>query len=141
MTTRNAVSAREAHELARWLEKLPPPFTVRVSEGGRRTLSQNALIHKWFGEIAVQTGESETDVKRHCKGYYGVPILCAHDPEFADFWREVKRAVPDPEKRLKALDFVSVTSAMTTKQLSQFAETMMKEYAERGIVLTDPERA
>jgi hypothetical protein len=33
------------------------PFTVRIVKG-QRTLSQNALIHKWIGEIAEQTGES-----------------------------------------------------------------------------------
>ena len=32
-----------------------------------RTLSQNALFHKWAGEIADFTGDSDTDMKDHLK--------------------------------------------------------------------------
>lgn len=105
----------------------------------KRTLSQNALIHKWFSEIAAQTNESTDEVKLDCKGYQGVPILLGEDPEFFEFYEKFRAMYPDANQRRKALKFVPVTSIMTTKQLGQFADAVFREYTSQGLRLTVPE--
>ena len=113
-----------------WVCDIHPP---------KRTLSQNALIHKWFGEIATQTNESVDEVKLDCKGYQGVPMLLAEDQEFAEFYEKFRAMYPDAEQRRKALKWVPVTSIMTTSQLGRFADAVFREYSQQGIRLTVPE--
>ncbi len=113
-----------------WLCKIVPP---------QRSLSQNALIHKWFGEIAAQTYDTAADVKLYCKGHFGVPILQAENPDFVAFYERVKQAVPDPQARLQALRYVSITSEMTTRQLKNFADAVFQHFTAQGIRLTVPE--
>ena len=45
---------------------------VRVEEyKPARSLSQNAVLHQWFGEIAQYTGHSANDIKQILKHEYG----------------------------------------------------------------------
>ena len=137
MTTRSAITAQDAGRPAEWVEGLTVPFTLSVSEGKLRTLSQNALLHKWFGEIAKQTNESADQVKRECKFYQGCPILMAEDPAFVAFVANLSRLTV--EEKIAAMDYVSVTSVMTTKQLSAMCDAVHRKYVAQGIRLTDPE--
>ena len=82
MQTRSVMTREQSDALIAYLAALPMPFTVNVREGKVRSLSQNALLHKWFGEIAAQTHSSADQVKRECKFYQGCPILMADDPRF-----------------------------------------------------------
>jgi hypothetical protein len=134
---RSAVTPEQAGRLAEWVEGLPVPFTLTFKEGKVRTISQNALIHKWFGEIAKQTHSPIDEVKRECKLKQGCPILMADDPAFCAFLQHLKNLTY--EQKLEAMDYVSVTSAMTTKQLSQMGDAMRAKYLPQGIHMTDPE--
>lgn len=136
-TMRSAVTPQEAGRLAEWVEGLSLPFTMTVSEGKLRTLSQNALIHKWFGEIAKQTHSTADQVKRECKLYQGCPILMADDPDFVGFIRNLSHLTV--EQKIAAMDYVSVTSVMNAKQLSKFADAVQAKYLPQGVRLTDPD--
>ena len=134
---RSAVTPEQAGRLAEWVEGLPVPFTLTFKEGKVRTISQNALLHKWIGEIAKQTHSPVDQVKRECKFYQGCPILMADDPAFCAFLKHLKNLTL--EEKIAAMDYVSVTSVMTTKQLSQMGDAMRAKYLPQGIHMTDPE--
>lgn len=137
MPMRTATTAQEAGRIAEWVEGLTLPFTLTVREGKLRTNPQNALVHKWFGEIAKQTHESVDQVKRECKFYQGCPILMADDPQFVSFVSNFSHRTV--EEKVAFMDFVSVTSVMTTKQLSAMCDAVQRKYLGQGVRLTDPE--
>ena len=134
---RAATTPEQAGRLAEWVEGMPIPFTLTVREGKVRTLSQNALLHKWFGEIAKQTHETADQVKRECKFYQGCPILMADDPQFVAFLSNLKNLTV--EEKIAAMDYISVTSVMTTKQLSAMCDAVEAKYLPQGVRLTQPE--
>ena len=134
---RSATTPEQAGRLAEWVEGMPIPFTLTVKEGKVRTLSQNALLHKWFGEIAKQTHDTADQVKRECKFYQGCPILMADDPQFVAFLSNLKNLTV--EEKIAAMDYISVTSVMTTKQLSAMCDAVEAKYLPQGVRLTQPE--
>tara|TARA_R110000782_G_scaffold11741_4_gene35427 strand:+ start:2136 stop:2555 length:420 start_codon:yes stop_codon:yes gene_type:complete len=134
---RAAVTPEEAGRLALWVVGLTPPFTLTYRAGKIRTNDQNALIHRWFADIAKQTHSAIDQVKRECKFYQGCPILMAADPAFCAFLKHLKNLTL--EEKIAAMDYVAVTSAMTTKQLSQMGDAMRAKYLPQGIHMTDPE--
>lgn len=134
---RAALTAQDAGRLAEWVEGLPIPFTLTMREGKVRSLSQNALLHKWFGEIARQTHSTADQVKRECKFYQGCPILMADDPQFVAFLSHLKNLTV--EQKIAAMDYISVTSVMNTKQLSAMCDAVEAKYLPQGIRLTQPE--
>ncbi|MEX3315721.1 hypothetical protein [Sulfitobacter sp. PS-8MA] len=123
--------------MAEWVEGLPVPFTLTMREGKVRSLSQNALLHKWFGEIARQTHSTADQVKRECKFYQGCPILMADDPQFVAFLSNLKNLTV--EQKIAAMDYISVTSVMNTKQLSAMCDAVEAKYLPQGIRLSQPE--
>ncbi|MFG6573175.1 hypothetical protein ACGYLO_16400 [Sulfitobacter sp. 1A13353] len=134
---RAALTAQDAGRLAEWVEGLPIPFTLTMREGKVRSLSQNALLHKWFGEIAKQTHSTADQVKRECKFYQGCPILMADDPQFVSFLSHLKSLTV--EQKIAAMDYISVTSVMNTKQLSAMCDAVEAKYLPQGIRLSQPE--
>lgn len=134
---RAATTPEQAGRLAEWVEGMPIPFTLTVKEGKVRTLSQNALLHKWFGEIAKQTYSTADQVKRECKFYQGCPILMADDPQFVAFLSNLKNLTV--EEKIAAMDYISVTSVMTTKQLSVMCDAVEAKYLPQGVRLSRPE--
>lgn len=121
------------------LGEMPHPFSVEVRAGLKkpRSLSQNQLIHMWFGEIAKQTHASADQVKRECKFYQGCPILIGEDEQFADFARNLSHLTT--EEKIAAMDYVSVTSVMSASQLSRMCDAVSLKYRPQGVNLTDPE--
>ena len=106
-----------------------------------RTTEQNALIHKWFSEIATQKGdETMMDIKAHCNLTYGRPIKIRDDPE----WSVVFGYLFDRlnyEKKIKAIRIIDVpfTRSMNVSQLSEYMDAMSRDYRAEGFVLTEPE--
>lgn len=106
-----------------------------------RTTEQNALLHKWFSEIATQKGdESMLDVKAYCNLTYGRPILVRDDPEWETIFGYLFDQLPH-DKKLKAIRVLDVpfTRRMGIKQLSEYMTQMQRDYRELGYFLTDPE--
>lgn len=101
---------------------------VSVKAGKDRSLDQNAISHAWYEQVAQETREDDAaGVKRYCKLHHGVPILRAEDDEFREFYDVAIKGLTY-EQKLKAMDFLPVTSLMTVKQLSAYLEAVRDDY-------------
>lgn len=104
---------------------------VTVTTGKDRTGAQNALLHAWFNELAVNVGEyTMMEYKAECKLRFFVPILRAEDPEFAKAYDAAIKPLTY-EQKILAMELMPVTSRCTTTQLTRGMEAMQKHYAER----------
>jgi hypothetical protein len=141
-TRRHIVTRQEAESLAEFLVGLSPPFTVSWTEGGKRSLDQNALLHKWYGEVASQSRDTTAmQVKGQCHVAYGLPIRL-RDEAFAWVWKQSgARLSYEKQCRLFERGTFAMTSAMTTKELSEYMDAMSRDYRAEGFRLTDPEAA
>jgi hypothetical protein len=139
VSTRSVTTNHQHLYAQAWLAERKPPYTITIKNGVDRSLEQNRLAFKWYGEIAEQLADGSTaDYHAFCKLHYGVPILRAEDDE----WREVYDAAIKPlpyHMKLKAIVIMPVTSHMTTKQMTQYLDTVREEFTQRGVVLTQPE--
>lgn len=113
---------------------------LNVKTGKDRSLDQNAISHVWYEQLSRELPEEDAKRwKATCKLWFGVPILRAEDPEFREFYG---RAIKDSltyEEKLEAMEFVPVTSRMTTAQLSKYLEAMQQHFAKHGVHLDFPE--
>lgn len=103
----------------------------------KRTLDQNRLYHVWVSEIAKYFGESKEEVARRLKLQEGCAILCRDDPKFLEFCQTIIKPLPH-KKRLESMDYISVSSVMTTKQMLEYMDEIEKKYRLRGVPLTIP---
>jgi len=105
--------------------------TVTISTGKARTLNQNALLHAWCTQVALEEMEyTDNGVKCLCKLHIFLPILRGEDAEF----NATCEAVIDPlpyESKIKAMEILPVTSLMKTKQLARGLEAMQLHYVGR----------
>lgn len=93
----------------------------------KRTELQNKISHAWYGELANSLKENDAlGYKCFCKLVIGVPILRAENSEFRESYDLVIKVL-SYENKLEAMKILPVTSIMTTKQLSQYLESM-KDY-------------
>ena len=94
---------------------------------------QNDLIYMLYADIERYTeGEGIVDIRRRCKLHYGVPILRAHDEEFRKVYDKSVKPLPYEDK-LEIMDFLPVTSRMKKPQATEYIETIMREYSQRGV--------
>lgn len=114
---------------------------VKATNGKRRTLDQNALMHAWYTQMALEDRQhSQQEHARYCKWTHGVPILCLDDPEY----RELCRTCLGPlgyEARLIAMDHWPVTRLMTKDQESAYLKALQDDYERRGVILEFPAKA
>jgi len=111
---------------------------VTLSFGRDRSLEQNALIHKWFGEISEQRGEhTAAETKVICKRMFFIPILRAEDEEFNAILVSLS-GMPE-EQKMHLIDLLPVTSICTVKQMSKGMDDMFLHYSGMGVELTQPE--
>ena len=153
MTTRSVTTSEQAEKLASWLVCLTPPYTFTVKEGKVRSLDQNALLHKWYGEIARHYGDrTMLNVKATCHVDYGVAIRC-RDELFNYIWVNTlaplgyEKQVSFFEKQYRKVESDGVksvlymTSVMTAPELSEYMDAMQRDYRAEGVHLTVPEDA
>lgn len=110
---------------------------VRASlkTGKDRSLPQNAFTHAWYDQIARELREDdELGWKCYCKLHHGVPILRAEDEDFRDTYDTVIKPL-DYEKKLTAMRHWPVTSLMTKKQLTKYADLVRDDFYARGVLL------
>lgn len=140
MPSYTCMTPDEAAHLADRLGRIPLPFTVTVGPAGARTLSQNALMHKWFGEVAKQRGDVDMlDVKGECHQKWGLAIK-RRCPQFAWIWAQTGAKLPHEKQcKLLASGNLNVSSSMTKPELSEYMDAMSREYRQRGFRLTDPD--
>lgn len=140
MTQRSVTTQEQADRLARWLVGMPLPYTVTVREGEVRSLNFNALLHKWFAQIARQLeGETMYSVKGACNHKYGLPIRL-QDQGFEWLWSQTGGRL-SYERQVKILEggYFAITSAMTNPELKKYMDAMQQDYAEQGVYVSYPE--
>ncbi|MDZ7824667.1 MAG: hypothetical protein U5K75_11995 [Ahrensia sp.] len=140
MTTRIIRTESEIDGLSRLLKTRKLPVTVSIVAGAARTDAQNRLIQKWNGEIAQQRGDvSFEEVRAENKLRFGVPILRRDDEAFCAAYDATFRHLPYDVKLALFIQLdPAVTRRMTTKQLSEYADTLQRHYLQDGFVLTAP---
>lgn len=137
-------SLHTPHDTARLIhdiKNMELPLRVAIRQGVDRTADQNALIHKWFTEIANWQGDkSPADVKAECNLIYGRPILARDDEAWNAVFGYIFDALSYPAKvkAIRTLD-IPFTRKMGIKQLSEYMDQMGRDYREQGVPLTDPE--
>ena len=137
MRTQRVVTTNQAQRLADMIVGLPLPFTVTVTEGEIRTNPQNDLLWKWNEEIARHRGDmTAMEVHRENKLLIGCPI-CMRNDAFKAFVGKLSHLTY--EEKLDAMDFVSVTSRMTVKEMSEYMDAVHAKFTARGVCMTDPE--
>ncbi len=101
----------------------------------RRTLDQSAQAHVWYKQISKELGEdTPLGVKCECKLNVGIPILCAEDDEFRQFWAMASKGLTY-EDQLIAVKFVAVTSIMTIDVSNQYLRELQNYWRPRGVSL------
>ena len=111
---------------------------INVTFGRDRSLMQNNLIHKWFGEISEQRGENTPlEVKTICKRMYFIPVLRADSEEFNELLASLK-GLPE-EQKMKLIEMLPVTSICTVKQMGRGMDDMFMSYTQMGVALTQPD--
>lgn len=130
-------------DLARWVDFLnaqPLPITVAQTAGAKRTNPQNALVHRWFGEIAAHFGDKTAkEVKAECNLMFGLDIM-RQDADWASAFDYIFQSLSYAAKIKAIMVFdIPFTRKMTVPQLTQYMDEMGREYRGRGVYLTDPE--
>jgi len=114
-----------------------PPTVQFLRED--RSLDQNAMINALYGQIAAQKeDESVVDVRRHCKAYFGIPILLAYDEAFSAMYTKSIMQHLTTEEKLLAMDILPVTSRMKKPQATEYIETVIREFSKQGLSLVNP---
>lgn len=111
---------------------------ISIKTGKARTLPQNDITHVWYGQIARELPEDDALGWRcYCKLHHGVPILRAEDAEFQGMYDSIIKG-RSYEEKLLVMKYLPVTSLMSRKQLSTYAEAVQADFRARGVFLVFP---
>ncbi len=125
--------------LVRLFETLGYPFTAEWTKGRDRSCDQNALMWLWATEAASQLGDRTPDeIQREWKLRFGVPILREDSADFRALYDQAIKPLPY-ELKVRAMEFIPVTSEMKVRQMVRFLDTVERECLTNGIVLTAPD--
>lgn len=131
--------AGELPRLIAYLHDQPRPFTVKVSAGRPRSIAQNRLMWLWAHEASVQRQDVDArDVQSEWKLRFGIPLLIADDEKMAATWAKAEAKLTY-EEQIELMEYMSVTSIMTSKQLTSFLDQVYRHSVEHGIDLTEPD--
>ena len=139
MAHRIIANATDLDALTLLLGNLKLPITVEWAQGRDRTPDQNRLQFLWAKEAADQRGDMTADeIRCEWKLRHGVPIMREDSADFRDVYDAAIKPLPYALK-LKAMQFIPVTSEMKVRQMVRYLDTVQRECAEQGIRLTDPD--
>lgn len=140
MTDHRVHTSEDFQQVVAEMHGMSFPFTVSLRKGGKRSLSQNALLHKLYGEIAEHFGDrTPHDVKGEAHYAYALPIRL-RDEKFAWVWERSGANLPAEKQRaLLASGVLGVSSGMTTKELKEYLDQIYIAYTQAGVRLTTPE--
>lgn len=141
MTTRVLETEADLNALIALLQQRKLPMTVQVKDGRNRSLQQNALLAKWYGEAAEQLGDRTfAEVRAECKLTMGVPILRRDDERFRETYDRVLKPLTYEEKlRLVEMTELPVTRCFSVRQMREYMDAVSQHFAEAGVRLTDPD--
>lgn len=105
-----------------------------------RTTNQNALLHKWYGQIASHLGDvNATDVKGMCHHEFALTIRL-RDPQFAWVWGRLAKCLSyEKQCALLASGNVGISSKMTTKEFKEYMDAIEQKYRPQGVQLVSRE--
>jgi len=139
MTTRAVKNKDDLALLKVYLDGRKRPFTVDVTDGRDRSAEQNRLSHKWYTEIADQTGEAVEDVRARCKLEIGVPIMREASEKFRATYDRLIRPLDYDDKLALIRDTdMPVTRLMSVADMTRYMDEVFLRHVEFGIVLTVP---
>jgi len=121
--------------------KINPEKPVRVNVGfysRDRSLAQNRLAFKWYGERARQFGNTIDHEHQACKLQFGVPILVNEDEDFAELYHNAIKEM-DYQHQLKAMKYIQVSSLMNVKQMTEYLNQIDTDSISQGLRLTHPD--
>lgn len=131
---RHIGNVREQYNVHRYLR-------ISIRTGKDRSLPQNNFTHAWYAQIARELREDDDlGWKAYCKLHHGVPILRSEDDEYREAYDSTIKLMTY-EQKLTAMRHWPVTSLMTKKQLSKYAESVQADFQQRGVILAFPESA
>tara|TARA_R110000764_G_scaffold59678_1_gene128696 strand:+ start:810 stop:1247 length:438 start_codon:yes stop_codon:yes gene_type:complete len=118
--------------IKQWGDNKKPTLQLMNAD---RSNNQNAFINTLYGDISRQSKDNSVlDVRRQCKLVYGVGILKAADPEFAELYdRTVKKM--SFEDKLLVVGYMDITSKFNKSQATEYIDTILSEYGKQGIAL------
>jgi len=105
---------------------------ISIKTGKARTQPQNDITHVWYGRELPD--DDALGWRCYCKLHHGVPILRAEDGEFRAMYDSIILG-RSYEEKLLVMKFMPVTSLMSRKQLSAYAEAVQADFRERGVFL------
>ena len=141
ITINSEMSLQEAIGLLREWFASHKFLRLSVKKGVDRSLSQNSIGHVWYGQIARELREdSVLGWRCYCKLHHGVPILRTEDDKFREFYDGSLKLLTY-EKKIKAMEFVPVTSLMTKEQKSAYLVAVQADFMARGVRLEFPQEA
>lgn len=138
MTTRSVKNPDDLALLKVYLDQRKRPFTVEITDGRDRSSEQNRLSHKWYKEIADQTGEAVEDVRARCKLEIGIPILRENEQFRATYDRLIRPLSYDDKTDLIRSTDMPVTRLMSVEQMTRYMDEVFRRHSEFGIELTVP---
>jgi hypothetical protein len=111
---------------------------VSIKIGKARSLDQNALSFAWYEQLGRELRDDNVSGWRcYCKLYHAVPIMRAEDEQFRAFY-DTSIKLLTYEQKMKAMEFVPVTSLMSKKQLSAYLEAVQADFMQKGVKLDFP---
>jgi hypothetical protein len=114
---------------------------VSPREVTARTICQNAIFHSWMQQAEMSLPDDDAQGwKRYCKLHHGVPILRADDEDFRAFYDSALKG-RSYEEKLKAMEYVPVSSIMTRAQKSRFLHAVRDDFESRGVFFDSPHEA
>jgi|TARA_R110000787_G_scaffold52684_3_gene124015 hypothetical protein len=112
---------------------------VLMTPSQKRSVSQNALQHKHYHQIADFHGWTPEYAKNFCKYTYGVNILIGKDSEHPMYkYFEMVLGGLMYEQRIEAMVHIDLTSLFDKAQASAYTETIFREQGSLGVQLTQP---
>lgn len=102
----------------------------------KRTLTQDALAHVWYGQIADYEGNKAEDIKSYCKYNFGMQML-GQDPDCTEYINMVRDKIKPMayEERIKFMKYIRVTSLMDTASHAAYMKKLQLFYGTQGIEL------
>ena len=126
---------------AKLVSNRPYPFTLTITDGKHRSTAQNRLQHMWMKEISEQKGDiTPSEARAYCKLTIGVPILREQNEAFRLRYDEILKPLSYEQKLAIMSEPLNlpVTSLMSTKQLTEYLEGIIRHFGQQGIILTMP---
>ncbi len=127
---------------AKLVANRPYPFTLTITDGKHRSTAQNRLQHMWMKEISEQRGDiTPAEARAYCKLTIGIPILREQNEAFRLRYDEILKPLSYEQKIAIMSEPLNlpVTSLMSTKQLTEYLEGIIRHFGQQGIVLTMPD--